>query len=146
MTNENDKPSICIECGYCCDGTMFSQVKLTNDVENGLDGNGKSVYNESIKDMIFESFDKKQKKACLVFKQPCLMLKDKKCTIYEDRPTTCQKFECQLLKNYNAGNKTYDEAIEIIKNPKAREFLNLKEYRSYVKNGRLFFNKIRNKK
>lgn len=141
MTNEKDKPDICTECGYCCDGTMFSQVKLTNDIENGLDANGNSVYHENLKDHIFTSFDKIKKESCLVFKQPCPMLKDKKCIIYEDRPATCQSFECNLLKNYNAGNRTYDEAIEIIKNPKAREFLNIKEYRRYVKSGRFFFKK-----
>jgi hypothetical protein len=143
LTNK-DKPDICTECGYCCDGTMFSQVKLTNDVENGLDTDGNTVYNESLKDYIHTSFDKKQKKSCLVFKQPCPMLKDKKCTIYTDRPFTCQQFKCKLLKNYNDGNKTYDEAMEIIKKPKAREFLNLEEYKRYVKNGRLFFKKIKN--
>ena len=114
------KRSICTNCGYCCDGTMFPAIMITRDVENGLDSEGNEL--KHIEDKLFVAKDRKTGKDCLYMELGCSKLKDKKCTIYEERPLTCKKFDCKLLKNYNSGKYTYQKCMNIIKKKIFYEF------------------------
>jgi Fe-S-cluster containining protein len=117
----NKKKNICIDCGYCCDDSFTKVILLTRDTKTGLDSEGNEL--KHVKDLTFLGIDRKTQNPCLFMRLPCPKLKDKKCIIYEERPLTCRKFDCKLLKNYNAGNKTYEEAMEIIKKKIIREFV-----------------------
>ena len=48
--------------------------------------------------------------------QPCAALEDCRCTIYEDRPRHCRKFECLLLKRVQAGETRQSAALRTIRN------------------------------
>lgn len=114
MKNPVNKKSICIDCGYCCDGSMFNLITLTRDTKTGLDSEGNELRHIQDKTFIVKEKDGKE---VIAMKLPCSMLggdNGKKCTIYEERPLTCRKFVCKLLQKYENGQKTYDECIEII--------------------------------
>jgi Fe-S-cluster containining protein len=114
------KKSICTNCGYCCDGSMFPAIMLTRDTETGLDSEGNEL--KHLEGKTFIAKDRKTGKDCIYMKLGCSKLKDKLCTIYEERPLTCRKFVCKLLKNYENGNKTYEECMEIIEKKIFYEF------------------------
>jgi uncharacterized protein len=101
MNPEPDLSSICISCGMCCDGTLFSRAKIWNDEDEQL---AKSLDLD-----VFTHTDEVK-----YFKLPCHHFKSC-CTIYDQpRPITCSKFFCVPLKKCNAGELTFEKANEII--------------------------------
>lgn len=102
------KNNICIKCGLCCDGTLFSWANIEpNEVIDKL------FPIETIK------IDKSDKKT---FSLPCQFLSNCLCSIYASetpkRPLTCIKFKCKLLQKYEANQITYSESITLIKKTK----------------------------
>jgi Fe-S-cluster containining protein len=88
--------NICIGCGLCCDGTMFSWVDLKpQDNQTSLSRLGLSV---------------KSAEGPLQFKQPCAASTDGRCAIYETRPCACREFRCELRIKYDAGAITLSKA------------------------------------
>lgn len=83
---END---FCAGCGLCCDGTLFGQVRVTMDEGRRLSAIG------------HELFDQAGERH---FRQPCPSLKHGRCSIYEARPRSCQKFNCKLLERHHKGD------------------------------------------
>lgn len=125
---ETRLPSICIECGLCCDGTLYS------DVVFGRDENDPSIAKEKKR---FTSLEYKKEKhdsesAWRVPLTPCEFLgteKENCCGIYEDRPNICSSHDCWLLLEYNAGFKTYGFAVNEINRIKAlQDELRIKGY------------------
>jgi Fe-S-cluster containining protein len=93
-----EEQNICIKCGMCCDGIMFPYARL--QTQESINPN----YEFNIK-------NNEQK----VFQLPCSYLKDKKCTIYQNRPyRVCDKFKCKLLRRYIAGDISFVDAVETI--------------------------------
>jgi len=92
--------ALCRSCGFCCDGTMFADVPLDDaDQLAPLQARGIEILTE----------DTKQS-----FLQPCGAYRDGCCRIYPDRPSTCRKFRCELLKKYGSGARSWDEAQQTI--------------------------------
>jgi len=92
--------NICIKCGLCCDGTLFSYAYL-KDSETLT-----SPY-------LFRTFILQEGRKA--FKLPCCYLKDKKCSIYNNRPySICAEFKCKLLNAVENGETTYSDAIAIV--------------------------------
>lgn len=100
----NDSDSICLSCGYCCDGTLIgfvqldpeelSRVRSLLDLEE-VDGGG-------------------------FFIQPCRNYCDG-CGIYSDRPKQCASFKCQLLKSVEQESLEFNEAVDIIHEVKQKK-------------------------
>jgi len=91
---------ICVKCGFCCDATMFPKALLSPGERGSLP--------EKIEQSSYSDVDGEY------FSLPCKYF-DKKCTIYtSDRANVCGKYRCQLLKDFEAGKVTFDEAVEII--------------------------------
>ncbi len=112
-------PSICIECGLCCDGTLY------NDVVFGRDKDDPTIEKEKKR---FKTLDYTKAKgagggfAWRAPLTPCEFLgteKENCCSIYEDRPDICSSHDCWLLMEYNAGFKTYGFAVNEINRIKA---------------------------
>jgi uncharacterized protein len=80
---------LCINCGLCCNGVLFADVKLRRgDDARRLAGRGLAL----------------EKKGTLqAFAQPCACYDGKFCRIYAERPVRCRTFECGLLKRVSAG-------------------------------------------
>lgn len=93
-------PPLCIDCGLCCDGTMFHATDLV-DVDDfaPLKRMG-AVFIEDA--------------TSRVFLQPCQCFDGSKCSIYASRPQRCREFECALLRSVNVLTTSYDDARGII--------------------------------
>ena len=113
---ETRLPSICVECGLCCDGTLYS------DVVFGRDGNDPNIKKEQkrFKTLEFTAAHHDKEPAWRAPLHPCEFLgSDNCCEIYEDRPSICSAHDCWLLLEYNAGFKTYGFAVNEINRIKA---------------------------
>jgi hypothetical protein len=95
--------NICLECGLCCNGVIFADVKLrAGDNPEKLKTFGLSVG---------------QTRAAANaprLKQPCAAFAQGRCRIYAERPACCRAFECLLFKNLQAGKVQLSEARRVI--------------------------------
>jgi len=75
---------ICLDCGLCCDGSLFWAVPLapTDTAEVPRDAEGR-------------------------LRQPCACFNGA-CTIYAERPSACRAFDCRVLLAFRNGH--LDEA------------------------------------
>jgi len=94
--------NICIECGLCCDGSMFKHA--------GIDKSDDMIF---LKQTGFESVIDHDK---LFFHLPCKGQEGKRCLLYHDarRFKVCKTFQCKLLKQYLSGDITYSTAMSVI--------------------------------
>ncbi len=84
---------LCLECGLCCDGTLFDLVKL----EKGDDAAKLKALGLPVK-------TSRGKEPVVRFPQPCAALcADRTCKLYADRPWQCRVFECGVFKDAKAG-------------------------------------------
>jgi uncharacterized protein len=101
---------LCRACGLCCDGTLFDLVKL----ERGDDA-------ERLKALGLPVSISRGKTPMAGFPQPCSALcGDRTCRLYAERPWQCRTFECQLLKDANAGRTTFTAALPLVKQARRR--------------------------
>ena len=102
---ELEGKSICLDCGLCCDGTMFHAIDLdpSDDVDL-LRGRGAVLISDDLSRR---------------FQQPCVGFDGSCCTVYESRPTACRTYVCSLLESVNAGDTTVADARLVIR--RARE-------------------------
>jgi Fe-S-cluster containining protein len=84
-----DPSALCLECGLCCQGVVFSGVRLHEDEVE---------------------WAKKKRLDVLTypgghaFRSPCTLLREEtKCGAYEERPRRCRAFECKTLVSYTSG-------------------------------------------
>ena len=89
----NPSSNLCLECGLCCDGSIFSHVELNKDDRERL---GISEGNPRL------SF-------------PCKHLNGTRCTIYSKRPKICASYRCKTLTALELGQVTHDEAHKVIR-------------------------------
>jgi Fe-S-cluster containining protein len=91
--------ALCRSCGFFCDGTMFASVPLeAADLLAPLRARGIEIQTNETEPS---------------FIQPCGAYADGCCQIYADRPSTCRKFRCELLKN-SSGARSWEEAQQTI--------------------------------
>lgn len=86
---------LCLECGLCCDGTLFTHVALTPEeaARLGIDG---------------------------VIRQPCSALGEgRKCNVYAQRPKGCSRFVCMLGRALEDGEVTLEEAVKTVREAQA---------------------------
>ena len=86
---------LCTACGMCCNGVLFEIVRLQPQ--------------DSVKELEKLGMQINRRKTEPYFKQPCRMLAGCHCSIYEQRPTRCRRFECLQLKLLAAGEITEAE-------------------------------------
>ena len=84
----------------CCDGTMYRTVEVGgDDATEFLERAG----------LLFSTKDD-----VTAFRQPCSVFGGGCCTVYERRPSVCREYRCLLLRRYEAGEVSYDEASALI--------------------------------
>jgi uncharacterized protein len=95
-----DPSDLCLACGLCCDGTLFSKVRLgATDNPARLREKGFALVGGSEPE----------------FAQPCRALEsDCRCRIYGERPLQCRKFKCPLLTSVAAGTQNIARALVLI--------------------------------
>lgn len=99
---DREKGNICIQCGLCCDGSIFSCAKIDPHDDLTL-----------LKQMGVQSV---MDGDAPIFLLPCGGQEGKLCGLYNDarRFKVCKKFKCRLLKRYTSGEISYGEAVHII--------------------------------
>lgn len=96
--------SLCLDCGLCCNGTIYGFIELEGDDRACLTGSDARVEEHS-------------KGARLLF--PCALLDGAACTIYRNRPSVCRDFSCTVLNQVAAGDIDETEARRRIAEAKA---------------------------
>lgn len=97
--SEKDAGGLCLSCGLCCNGAIFSDVSLEREerrehfAQRGL--------------RFANSPDK--------FVQPCTAFSSGLCSIYHERPGHCRKFECHLLLDLKSGAVNHAEARQVVR-------------------------------
>ena len=95
--------AICLQCGICCDGTLFSTVVLRRgDRPAFLRGHGLRIRRRATG-------------TAPRLQQPCAALEGCRCRVYGDRPAHCREFECALLLEYRRRRLTRREVIRRIR-------------------------------
>jgi uncharacterized protein len=95
----SDATTLCLACGFCCDGTLHTHtVILAGEVD-------------AVKDLGLAVGTVQDRPA---FQQPCTMFHSGSCSIYERRPHVCRRYECALLKRTLSGEIALDQALRVV--------------------------------
>ncbi|MDP2270399.1 MAG: YkgJ family cysteine cluster protein [Archangium sp.] len=86
---------LCLDCGLCCDGTLFRYVAINGSEREELVRLGIGVGENRKGEVMW---------------LPCGKLAGKCCTIYEARPGGCRRFICSLGKRLEAKEVSLEEA------------------------------------
>lgn len=96
--------SLCLSCNLCCDGTIFTHVKLTPEDQAAFAP-------EELCDV---------EGGHIALAQRCHNLgADGACAIYDNRPSKCRAFDCALLKHVEEGALSESFAQLVIAETKA---------------------------
>jgi len=89
----------------CCDGTLFSNARLTRPQKNGAVSLGMRVVDRTDEDG----------GSTLWFELPCHLHIEGRCSIYDQwRPDICGDYTCGVLDAYLDGSRSLDECVQIV--------------------------------
>ena len=91
---------LCLACGSCCNGVMFHKVMLQA--------------HDSPKELTALGLKLKCKHKEYFIRQPCPAYRESQCTIYQQRPERCRRFECRIIRRVAAGEMSEPLALEKI--------------------------------
>lgn len=97
--------NLCLECGLCCDGSLFQFVAVPPWEAPRLQQLGLPL---------------QPRRDRLTMPLPCGRLEGRCCSIYEARPSGCRAFVCALGKRLEAGALSEAEALEVVRQAQAR--------------------------
>ena len=103
----DDGSELCVACGICCDGILFSSVTITDPSEA-----------ERVRALRIPVHVVDERH---FFDQPCSALGDNGCSIYTERPLLCHAYRCLLLKQVDAGTMALADALRIVEEARRRE-------------------------
>jgi hypothetical protein len=111
MSNERNSnwsigEELCIECGLCCTGHLFTYASLKDDEVADAYALGLPV-------------DTQNNPGDRYFTLPC-PLYDGKCSIYVDprKPEKCTSYKCKILKDLEANQIPIEQALKEVQNTK----------------------------
>lgn len=87
--------ALCRSCGLCCDGTLFTFVRL----EPGEASRARA-----------SSLPIVERDGAEALPQPCAALDGCDCRVYDARPAPCSRYDCMLLIALKSGEVTLAEA------------------------------------
>jgi len=90
---------LCLACGLCCDGNLFTQVPVRSDELERVRRRGLPILERSNGH---------------VLPQRCAALDGCRCEIYDDRPAACRGYRCMLYAAMGEGEVSLPEALEIV--------------------------------
>lgn len=96
---------LCLYCGLCCQGVVHRWAVLGDDEVALASALGLSVHTK--------------KDGSLVFHLPCHLYLDGKCSVYDNRPRVCGRYQCKLLKQYLADEISAEESLQLVQQVKA---------------------------
>jgi len=106
-SQESEATELCLACGLCCTGHLFSWVRLKATELNPLEKLGLKVIRN----------DPRQRG----FVQPCPMWNGN-CKIYDhpNYPRGCDSYKCKLLRELLDESLELDQALQVVKQAKAK--------------------------
>ena len=93
----SDLSCLCLACGLCCSGTVFTHLKLDADDSAKLQHAGKELTNDADR-----------------INFPCQFLCGSTCSAYKERPKTCAEYRCETLIAAQSGKIGLDDAHQKI--------------------------------
>ncbi|MDO8673915.1 MAG: YkgJ family cysteine cluster protein [Dehalococcoidia bacterium] len=96
---EEQVGSICLACGLCCNGVLHAYAVIDAD----------DVERVTSLDLPVETFGTQ-----LVFRQPCPLYHEQKCSAYANRPRVCQGYRCKLLKELHSGAVALEQVAQLV--------------------------------
>jgi len=91
--------TLCLACGLCCDGTLFTQVPLRSDELGRVRRRGLPIL---------------ERPQGAALQQRCAALAGCRCEIYDDRPAACRSYRCMLLTALGEGEVSLAEALVVV--------------------------------
>jgi len=95
--------SLCMGCGLCCNGVLYSHALLEP---------------HEVQPAIRAGLNVLQDQGGRRFTQPCACFDDGPCAIYADRPAACASYQCALLKRHLAGEVSLDQCVAKVRRVK----------------------------
>ncbi|MCP3102552.1 YkgJ family cysteine cluster protein [Myxococcus sp. K15C18031901] len=92
--------TLCLHCGMCCDGTLFTHVSLQPTEVLALQQRGVPVGQRA------------DGSPALV--QHCAALDGRACTAYAERPAGCRRYQCQLYGALAEKEVSLEEALAVV--------------------------------
>ncbi|WNG42766.1 YkgJ family cysteine cluster protein [Archangium minus] len=92
--------ALCLRCGLCCDGNLFSHVALRSDEVASARRHGLDV--EALVG------------GAPALRQCCTALSQRRCTLYAERPEGCRAYGCRLFKELAAGRVSLEDALAVV--------------------------------
>jgi Fe-S-cluster containining protein len=99
VDNLRDESALCQACGLCCQGQLYGRVPLLAE-EIAL-ARTWPVEFTTYKDVVN-------------LKQPCGCFQEQRCSVYSQRPQTCVKYRCQLLRRLGQNEISQAEAVKLV--------------------------------
>ncbi len=93
--------TLCLACGLCCDGTLFTRVPLRPE--------------ESVPDLLDA---RSTATGARYLPQRCAGLTGTTCGAYAQRPLACRRYECLLFGATREGEVSLPEALEVVRRAK----------------------------
>lgn len=94
--------TLCLRCGLCCDGSLFSFLGVKPGEVEGLARHG------------LEAERRPDGRLALALTKGCPGLSGKCCTLYDDRPLACRDYKCMLLLALEEGEVGLEEAMKAV--------------------------------
>ncbi len=91
---------LCLRCGMCCDGTLFTHVSLQPEEAAELQQRGLPIGSRA--------------DGGPALTQHCAALEERACTVYTDRPASCRLYQCQLFSAVAEKEVSLEEALAVV--------------------------------
>ena len=98
--------TLCLACGMCCDGTLFTRVAVEPGEVARLEAHGLTLA--------------ERPEGGRALPQPCAALDGRCCTVYADRPAGCRRYRCNLLVALEEGEVGLADAEATVADAHAR--------------------------
>lgn len=104
MSVESQQGTLCLSCGLCCNGSIFSVISLDAEVSGQI---------------TFDNLISNDHKA---LKLPCTNYVGNKCSIYNtsDKPHVCTQFKCQLVTELESGKSSLNACLSHVQEAKSK--------------------------
>ena len=97
--------TLCLHCGLCCDGTLFTHVPLRRTEAEALKALGLPV--------------REREDGPPLLPQRCAALDGRRCTAYAQRPEGCRRYHCHLFAALSEGELSLEEALAVVDGARA---------------------------
>jgi Fe-S-cluster containining protein len=94
---------LCVACGFCCDGTLFSVVTVAP---------GEAEARAALA-------PRPRADGSLAAPMPCSQLEPTGCRLYAHRPKTCRAYECLLFKALGEQETSLEAALQTVTKARA---------------------------